>query len=109
MADVAVSGPFFIGYSLNYDATHNYDNHQFCTVGAKRDIDYSTAFISLGTTSPGTWVSTLDILDLSTSWVIHPEFTYDFTGTIVTATATPGCESGSVTLTLQNLQIKHII
>ncbi|NLL27685.1 MAG: PKD domain-containing protein, partial [Bacteroidales bacterium] len=99
MADVAVSGPFFIGYSLNYDATHNYDNHQFCTVGAKRDIDYSTAFISLGTTSPGTWVSTLDILDLSTSWVIHPEFTYDFTGTIVTATATPGCESGSVTLT----------
>ncbi|NLL29096.1 MAG: PKD domain-containing protein, partial [Bacteroidales bacterium] len=99
MADIAVSGPFFVGYSLNYDATHNFTTHQFCTAGARRNNNNNnTAYFSYGETFPGNWLSA-QVFGISTSWAIHPEFTYDLVETIVTATANPGCDSGSVTLT----------
>ncbi|HBG70006.1 MAG TPA: hypothetical protein DHV29_02935 [Bacteroidales bacterium] len=99
---IAVSGDFFIGYRLNYDGTtHNYDTHQFCgAMTSFRDPgNNSTAYLSTGNTYPGTWYSFEDWFGSAASLTLHPEFTYDFAGTIVSASATPGCGTGSVTLT----------
>ena len=98
---IHVTGNFFIGYQLNYDATHNYTTHQFCTfmTAFRNESVASTAWFSFGSTSPGTWGSFESGFGRAASILLHPRFTYDFTGTIVTATATPGCGTGSVTLT----------
>jgi len=98
---IAVTGDFFIGYLLNYDATHNYTTHQFCTyMTAFRDVSVaSTGWFSYGTTTPGTWSSFEDGFGNAASILLNPRFTYDFEGTVVAASATPGCSTGSVILT----------
>jgi|GEM_PF-328777 len=98
---IPVTGDFFVGYELTYDATHNYTTHQFCTymTSFRNESVASTAFCNYGAANPGTWYTFEEFFGNAASILLHPEFTYDATGPIVTATATPGCLTGSVTLT----------
>ncbi|PKP04728.1 MAG: hypothetical protein CVU11_04040, partial [Bacteroidetes bacterium HGW-Bacteroidetes-6] len=100
-APIAVTGDFFVGYELSYDATHNYTTHQFCTymTAFRNESVASTGYFSYGATAPGTWYSFEDGFGQAASILLHPEFTYDVTGPVVTASTTPGCATGSVTLT----------
>ncbi len=99
--DVPVTGDFFVGYELTYDATHNYTTHQFCPymTSFRNESVASTGYFSYGATSPGTWYSFESGFGQAASVLMNPEFTYESTGPIVTASATAGCATGSVTLT----------
>ncbi|PLW93071.1 MAG: hypothetical protein C0592_07530, partial [Marinilabiliales bacterium] len=98
---VAVTGNFFIGYQLNYDAGHDYNTHQFCTymTAFRSESVASTGYFMFGPSSPGTWYTFEAGFGDAASVLLHPEFTYDQSGPIITATATPGCGSGDVTIT----------
>ncbi len=98
---VNITGKFYIGYLLNYDAGHDYNTHQFCGVMTSfRTIDTaSTGFISYGATTPGTWYSFKNAFGEAASLWIDAIFEYNDPGPTITATATPGCVTGSVTIT----------
>jgi PKD repeat protein len=100
-APVNVTGSFFVGYLINYDATHNYTTHQFCTAMSQTrpSGENSTGWASIGTTAPGTWMTFTDIFGESGSMWLDVEFEYDFSGPTCTVSATPGCGTGSVTVT----------
>ena len=96
-----ITGKFYVGYLLNYDANHNYTTHQFCGVmTAFRTLDTaSTGFLSYGATTPGTWYSFKNAFGDAASLWIDAIFEYNDPGPTITATATPGCGTGSVTIT----------
>ncbi|MGB4603373.1 MAG: choice-of-anchor J domain-containing protein, partial [Bacteroidales bacterium] len=100
---VSVTGNFFIGYELNYDANHNYTTHQFCGAMAtfRTSTVAPTAFASYGTTSPGTWYNFKDIFEDESSLYLDLIFEYISTGPTVIATALPDaiCNSESSVLT----------
>ncbi|MCX7861506.1 MAG: PKD domain-containing protein [Bacteroidales bacterium] len=98
---VNITGKFYVGYELNYDATHDYNTHQFCGVmTAFRSIDTaSTGFFSYGATTPGTWYSFKNGFGDAASLWIDAIFEYNDPGPTITATSTPGCGTGSVTIT----------
>ncbi|PKP20129.1 MAG: hypothetical protein CVU05_09800, partial [Bacteroidetes bacterium HGW-Bacteroidetes-21] len=100
-APVTVTGSFFVGYLLTYDATHDYTTHQFCTAitSFRTNGENATAWTSYGATTPGTWANVYDLFGESASMWLDVEFEYAQTGAVVTATATPGCGTGSVTIT----------
>ncbi len=98
---VNVTGDFFVGYELNYDAGHNYTTHQFCSfiTQFRGDGNPNSAWISIGTATPGDWFSLFDVFGENGSILIEPEFTYASVGPVATVSATPGCATGTVRVT----------
>ncbi len=93
-----VTGNFFVGYEITYDAAHNYYTHMFCPyMAVDRGSNYpNSAWMYVGST----WATIDDAFGgFKTALYIQPEFTYYSNVPIVSAIATPGCASGSVTIT----------
>jgi len=97
---VSITDKFYIGWLLNYDATHNYTTHQFCgAMAVFREQDTaSTGYFSYGSATPGTWYSFQNGFGNSSSLWIDAIFEYQNVGPNVTATANPDCLTGSVTI-----------
>jgi PKD repeat protein len=95
---IAVTGNFFVGYEISYDATHDYVNHQFTVYMAPdRGVgEFSSAWGHDPTTG---WYQFSSEWGLASSISIDPEFTYAATGPVATVTATPGCGTGTVRVT----------
>ncbi|MCX7697420.1 MAG: choice-of-anchor J domain-containing protein, partial [Bacteroidales bacterium] len=96
---VNVSGPFYIGYELNYDSPHNYTTHQFCAAMStlRNNTDNSTMYTSFGTASPGTWYDMASLFGQSASLWLDLIFEYNTPTTPLAAVeAIPGCGTGSV-------------
>jgi len=95
---VSVSGNFFIGYELNYDASHNYTTHQFCGLMAafRNTTENATAFGSFGTATPGTWYSFQDVLGNPSSLMLDLIFEYTDPGVLAAVESITGCGTGSV-------------
>lgn len=96
---VSVTGDFFVGYEITYDATHNYTTHIFCPyMAVDRGAGQPTTAWAMYNS---TWYLIDDLFGgLASAIAIEPEFTYNGAALpIVTATATPGCATGSVTIT----------
>jgi PKD repeat protein len=98
-APVTVTGDFFVGYELNYDATHNYTTHMFCPMMAPARTG-ANPLNSAWVMDQSVWYTIDDAFGgLPTSLSVEPEFTYASTGPIATVTATPGCGTGTVRVT----------
>jgi M6 family metalloprotease-like protein len=70
---INVTGDFFIGYQLNYDASHNYTTHQFCPYMA---VSRSSGINTAWTMFNGTWYTMSSLIGLYSSLSVRPEFTY---------------------------------
>lgn len=84
-APISVSGDFFVGFVLNYDASHNYTTHLFSIYAAGSRAgsfaQTTTAWMKRGTTAANaSWMPVSDFFTLRTSLSIEPSFTYTYTG-----------------------------
>lgn len=88
---IVVGGPFFVGFEINYDASHDFTTHSLVVIHtAERSENFAW-----DQWSTGEWSSMADDWGANISLMIYPEFTYT-NATILTIAANPSY-GGTVT------------